>query len=287
MNDKETLKLMEALSDLFESFDNILIGAGAGLSLAAGRDYTGKRFEDDFSDFIQKYHFPDLYSAGFYPFETLEEKWAFWSRHVALERYGDREATVYKELLELVKDKNYFVITTNVDHLFQDSGFDKKRLFYTQGDFGLFQCSVPCHQKTYDNKEAILEMVEKQKDMKIPSELVPYCPECGAPMNMNLRIDSTFVQDEGWYRAARNYESYIETYGDKKLLLVDLGIGGNTPSIIKYPFWQITAENKNAVYLCINKGEAVAPKNILDRSVLVDGDIAMILDGIIEYRKLQ
>lgn len=285
MENKEIIEVIEILSNLFDSYENILIGAGAGLSSSAGHTYSGKRFEENFSDFIEKYHLPDMYSAGFYPFKTLEEKWAYWSRHIELNRYRDEETPVYSELLKLVENKNYFIKTTNVDHLFQRAGFDKQRLFYTQGDYGLFQCSVPCHNETYDNEEIIKQMVEKQKDMKIPSDLIPYCPKCGAPMTTNLRADNTFVQDKGWYRAAERYEKYLEEYADKKILIVDLGIGGNTPSIIKYPFWQMTAKNENSIYLCINKGEAIAPKDIQDRSILIDGDIGLVLDSILEFRK--
>lgn len=287
MDENKSLEVISLLSQELESYENILIGAGAGLSASAGHVYSGKRFTDNFSDFIDKYHFPDLYSAGFYPFETLEEKWAFWSRQIELERYRDEKFTVYKDLLKLVENKNYFVITTNVDHIFQRTGFSKERLFYTQGDFGLFQCSVPCQQKTYDNEELIHKMVEQQKEMRIPSELVPYCPSCGAPMTTNLRIDNTFVQDKGWYAAAERYQMYLEHYSDKRILFLDLGIGGNTPAIIKYPFWQMTAENKEALYVCINQGEALAPQNILDRSLLIDGDISLVLGAVLKYREIK
>lgn len=287
MKENNILEAIGLVSNLLDSYENILIGAGAGLSAAAGHTYSGKRFEDNFSDFIEKYHLPDMYSAGFYPFNTLEEKWAYWSRHINLNRYGNEESSVYSELLELVKNKNYFVITTNVDHLFQKAGFNKSRLFYTQGDYGLFQCSVPCHKETYDNEVIVKRMVKEQKNMKIPSELIPYCPKCGAPMAMNLRADNTFVQDKGWEEAALRYQNFIKSFSDKEIIFLDLGIGGNTPGIIKYPFWEMTANNKKAIYICINQGEAVAPKNILDRSVLIDGDIRLVLDEILEYRELQ
>lgn len=287
MKENNILEAIGLVSNLLDSYENILIGAGAGLSAAAGHTYSGKRFEDNFSDFIEKYHLPDMYSAGFYPFNTLEEKWAYWSRHINLNRYGNEESSVYSELLELVKNKNYFVITTNVDHLFQKAGFNKSRLFYTQGDYGLFQCSVPCHKETYDNEDIVKRMVKEQKNMKIPSELIPYCPKCGAPMAMNLRADNTFVQDKGWEEAALRYQNFIKSFSDKEIIFLDLGIGGNTPGIIKYPFWEMTANNKKAIYICINQGEAVAPKNILDRSVLIDGDIRLVLDEILEYRELQ
>lgn len=260
--------------------DAVLIGAGAGLSTSAGFTYSGKRFHENFSDFEAKYNFHDMYSGGFYPYDTPEEFWGFWSRYIFINRYKDAPLPVYNDLLEVVKNKEYFVLTTNVDHCFQKAGFDKKRLFYTQGDFGLFQCSKPCHDKTYDNEEIIKKMYETQKDMKIPSSLIPHCPVCGRPMSMNLRSDDTFVQDKGWYEANKRYYDFIEKYGDKKIVLLELGVGANTPVIIKYPFWRITMENKNATYVCINYGEAVAPDNILSRSILIDDDIGKILNKI-------
>lgn len=257
--------------------DAVLIGAGAGLSTAAGYTYSGERFERYFKDFSDRYGFTDMYSGGFYPYKTLEEFWAFWSRNIEANRYTDTGSTVYKELLEIVRNKEYFVLTTNVDHCFQKAGFDKKRLFYTQGDYGLFQCSKACHNKTYDNEAVVREMVARQTDMKIPSELIPKCPVCGAPMTTNLRVDETFVQDEGWYRACSSYEDFIRRYEDGNILLLELGVGMNTPVIIKYPFWKMTGQNRSAVYACLNYGEAFCPDTIKRQSICIDGDIADVL----------
>lgn len=262
---------------LLQKADALIIGAGAGLSTSAGFTYTGKRFEDNFSDFIEKYGFSDMYSGGFYPFEGLEGHWAYWSRYVFINRYKDSDNGTYKRLFELVKDKDYFVLTTNVDHQFQKAGFDKHRLFYTQGDYGLFQCSEPCHNATYDNEKVIREMVTQQADMKIPSELIPYCPVCGKPMTMNLRADDSFVQDEGWYQASERYTDFIRRHKGLKVLFLELGVGMNTPGIIKYPFWRMTAENPDAVYACINQGEAYVPGEIAGRSVCINGDIGEVL----------
>ena len=200
---------VEQLKYKIETADAVVIGAGAGLSTAAGFTYSGERFQKYFADFIEKYHFRDMYSGGFYPFETLEEHWAYWSRYIDINRYMDVDNGTYKMLFELVQNKDYFVLTTNVDHQFQKAGFDKKRLFYTQGDYGLFQCSEPCHDKTYDNEEVIRRMVAEQKNMRIPSELVPKCSECGKSMTMNLRCDDTFIQDEGWYKASERYSDFL------------------------------------------------------------------------------
>ena len=228
---------IEQLKHKIDTADAIVIGAGAGLSTAAGFIYSGERFQKYFADFIKKYHFKDMYSGGFYPFATLEEHWAYWSRYIDINRYMDAPNDTYKRLLKLVQNKDYFVLTTNVDHQFQKAGFDKKRLFYTQGDYGLFQCSKPCHDKTYDNEEVIRKMVAEQKNMRIPSELVPKCPECGKPMTMNLRCDDTFVQDEGWYKASERYSDFLRRHEGMYILFLELGVGFNTPVIIKYPFW--------------------------------------------------
>ena len=260
-----------------DTADAILIGAGAGLSTSAGLTYSGERFYRYFSDFHEKYGINDIYSGGFYPYETLEEYWAWWSRHIYYNRYDLTVGKPYTDLLELVKDKDYFVLTTNVDHQFQLAGFDKKRLFYTQGDYGLWQCSKPCHQKTYDNEENVRKMIEVQTDMRIPTELIPKCPICGAPMTMNLRSDNTFVQDKGWYAAANRYYDFVHRHENLHILYLELGVGANTPDIIKYPFWQMTARNPKAVYVCVNQGEAFAPKEIENQSICIDADIAETL----------
>lgn len=226
---------IQRFSKALEEAEAVIIGAGAGLSTSAGFSYTGERFQRYFSDFAQKYGFHDMYSGGFYPYETLEEHWAYWSRYIYLNRYMDPPKPVYENLLELVKEKDYFVLTTNVDHCFQKAGFEKERLFYTQGDYGLFQCSEPCCQETWDNEEVISEMVRQQKQMRIPTELVPRCPHCGKPLTMNLRSDDTFVQDKGWYQASERYSRYIREHQGKKILFLELGVGYNTPVIIKYP----------------------------------------------------
>lgn len=269
--------LIALLKQKIAGADAVLIGAGAGLSTAAGFTYAGERFERTFSDFIERYHFRDMYTGGFYPFPTKEEFWAYWSRYIYINRYLDPPKPVYQKLLALVKDKDYFVLTTNVDHCFQKAGIDKQRLFYTQGDYGLFQCSTPCHRRTYDNEEVILKMVAAQKEMRIPSELVPHCPKCGEPMTMNLRSDDTFVEDFGWHEAAERYVAFVQAHQSEKLLLLELGVGSNTPGIIKYPFWRLCAQNPLSTYVCINFGEAKCPKQIEDRSIVVNADLADVL----------
>lgn len=273
---------IKKLKNEIETTDAIVIGAGAGLSASAGFAYDGERFERYFSDFHKKYGITDMYAGGFYPFETPEEYWAWWSRQILVNRYDAPVGKPYTDLLKLVKDKDYFVLTTNVDHQFQRAGFDKRRLFYTQGDYGLWQCSRACHNKTYDNEEVVRRMVAEQDNMKIPSELISKCPMCGAPMTMNLRCDDSFVQDEGWYSAAERYEDFIRRHMDKHVLYLELGVGFNTPAIIKYPFWRMTADNVNAVYTCINSGEMLCPREIENRSICLDRNIADILDILLQ-----
>ncbi len=272
----------------------MVIGAGAGLSASAGFVYSGERFWRYFRDFGEKYHLDDMYSGGFYPYAAPEEHWAYWSRYIWVNRYMPAPKPVYGDLLALVKDKDYFVLTTNVDHQFQKAGFDKKRLFYTQGDYGLFQCSKPCCQETFDNEAAVRAMITAQgfsigadgalapptasaPAMAVPAELLPTCPHCGRPMTMNLRCDDTFAEDEGWHRAAERYENFLRTRAGGSILFLELGVGYNTPGIIKYPFWQLTVRNPKATYACVNQGQAACPAEIEKRSVCIDGDIGAVL----------
>ena len=290
---------MENIKSILQNADSILIGTGAGLSTSSGFTYSGPRFQKYFSDFEKKYSFHDMYSGGFYPYKTLEENWAYWSRYIMINRYMNAPIPVYEKLFELVKNKNYFVLTTNVDHGFQKAGFDKSRLFYTQGDYGLWQCSEPCHKKTYDNQLFVEKMVREQGfviqddgglelpengfegiKMTVPSELVPRCKACGKPMSMNLRADDTFVEDEGWNKAAGRYEDFLNKNKDGKIVYLELGVGGNTPGIIKYPFWKMTYANPKAVYVCINKGEAEVPGEIEKQSICVNNDIYEVLKSL-------
>ncbi len=271
---------IKSLKYAIDNADSIVIGAGAGLSTSAGFTYSGERFQKHFSDFIDKYGFKDMYSGGFYPFPTAEEHWAYWSRYIYINRYMNVDNGTYRRLFELVKNKDYFVITTNVDHQFQKAGFNKKRLFYTQGDYGLFQCSEPCCKETWDNEDMIITMLDMQKNMKIPTELIPKCPHCNKPMTMNLRADEKFVQDNEWYRAYERYENFIRTRSNQHILFLELGVGYNTPAIIKYPFWQMTAKNSDSTYICVNYGEAFCPEQIAEQSVCINGNIADILENI-------
>jgi NAD-dependent SIR2 family protein deacetylase len=296
-NTENTDEAIQKLKQAMEQADAVVVGAGAGLSTSAGFIYTGERFQKYFQDFAEKYDFKDMYSGGFYPYDTLEEHWAYWSRYIYVNRYMDPPKPVYDRLFELVKDKDYFVLTTNVDHCFQKAGFDKHRMFYTQGDYGLFQCSEPCHQDTYDNEEMVRNMVESQGfvvsedgtlclpesgklNMTIPTELVPRCPKCGKPMSMNLRADHTFVEDEGWHVAAGRHSDFVRRHEKGKIVYLELGVGYNTPGIIKYPFWQLTMRNPEATYACLNFGEATVPGEIKLRSICINEDIGDVLEKL-------
>ena len=294
---KDYSQEIEKIKVAINGADAVLIGAGAGLSTAAGLTYSGERFERYFFDFAEKYDITDIYSGGFYPFSDEETRWAWWARHIYFNRYIDAPKPVYNKLLSLVENKEYFVLTTNVDHQFQRAGFDKKRLFYTQGDYGLFQSTNPRIKKTFDNEEWTMKAMaaqgfvrdgkgtftvpeDKKISMRIHTELIPRCPITNGTVTMNLRSDDTFVEDEGWHEASRRYAEFVGEYADKKIVFLELGVGNNTPVIIKYPFWRMTYANKNATYICINYGEAVCPEQIKTQSVCINADIDVVLQDI-------
>ena len=288
---EEKIKL---LKQALHSADAVMIGAGAGLSTAAGFVYTGERFEKYFNDFGKKYGFRDMYSGGFYPYKTMEEFWAYWSRYIWINRYMDTPKSTYDALFDLVREKDYFVLTTNVDHCFQKASFDKKRLFYTQGDYGLFQCTKPCCQKTWDNEAVIRQMIlaqgykiGKQNElvlpegkalaMAVPTELLPKCPNCGRPLTMNLRSDDTFVEDEGWKAAAAEYETWLTAHQQDQMVYLEIGVGYNTPGIVKYNFWQQVYQNPKAIYACLNLEEEPVPNEIKAQSIVISGDSDTII----------
>jgi len=293
----ETKNGLEKLRTALDEANAVVIGAGSGLSTSAGFTYAGERFEKYFSDFAEKFGIKDMYSGGFYPFPDMETYWAWWSRHIWINRYEKAPKPVYEELRKLVEEKDYFVITTNVDHQFQMAGFDKKRLFYTQGDYGLVQCSKPCHKETYDNRELMEQMLRAQGyeigedgrlvlpdgvtlKMKVPMELIPHCPVCGELMTVNLRCDGTFVEDEGWHQAAERYSVFLRRHQNLKTVFIDAGTGMNTPTIIKFAFWRMTNEWPSATYVCLNKGETYAPEEIRDQAICINDDIGVSVGNL-------
>ena len=291
---------LRRLADAMETADAIVVGAGAGLSTSAGLTYSGERFMAIFSDFCSEYGITDMYSGGFYRFPSPEIMWAWWSRHIYFNRYIEPPRPVYRDLLSLLQGKDYFVITTNVDHQFQRAGFDKRRLFYTQGDYGLFQSTDPGNGRTYDNEDIVCRMLESQGfvrdasgvysipeggvSMRIDPELIPVCPDDGKPMTLNLRSDDTFVEDDGWRKASARYSDYLAEHEGSRVLYLELGVGYNTPVIVKYPFWSRTLKNPHATYACLNYGETFCPSAISDRSICIDGDIGDTLTRMIGMR---
>ena len=289
---------LEKLKAELDSADAVVVGAGAGMSTSAGFTYSGERFKKYFSDFEEAYDFHDMYFGGFEVMDLPPEvMWAFWSRNIYINRYMDPPKPVYNRLMDLIKDKDYFVITTNVDHSFQKAGIDKNRLFYTQGDYGLFQSTDPEIKKTYDNEEWVREAVEAQGfviaddgtltipeggkiSMKVPHEMFPRCPDNGGSMRLNLRADEDFVEDEGWHEAAERYNAFIDAHSTGHVLYFELGVGNNTPVIIKYPFWRMTNTNPDAVYACVNFDNAFCPEQIRERSIMIKGDIGEVLETL-------
>ena len=290
------------LAEAMGKAEAVVVGAGAGLSTSAGLTYSGERFDKYFFDFRDRFGIQDMYSGGFYPFPEENIKWAWWARHIYFNRYVDAPVPVYKELLKVLEGKDFFVITTNVDHQFQRAGFPKERLFYTQGDYGLFQSVYPVIKQTFDNENWVMMAMEAQgfvKDengvfqvpengkiqLRLSDQLIPRCPADGGPVAMNLRADDTFVEDLGWHLAAERYKAFLQNCEDKKKLFLELGVGGNTPVIIKYPFWQMTYKDPEAVYATVNKGQAFAPEEIRDRSICADMDIGKAVKCLLSVKE--
>ena len=289
-------KKIQKLKECIQQADAVIIGAGAGLSTAAGFVYAGERFERYFEDFGRKYGFHDMYSGGFYPYSTQEEFWAYWSRNIWINRYMDAPKSTYEDLFRLVNGKDYFVLTTNVDHCFQKAGFDRKRLFYTQGDYGLFQSTDPSNRITFDNEEWVIKAMEAQGfvknleglfempeagvSMEIPPELIPKYPDDGSEVTMNLRADDSFVENDGWHAASAAYSDFLRRHEGQHILFLEIGVGANTPVIIKYPFWQMTNDNPKAVYACLNYNEALCPRQIEERSLCIDGDSGEVIEQL-------
>lgn len=275
--------LIRNASDLIKTADAVLIGAGAGASTAAGLEYGGKRFRQNFHEFIMKYggqYMTDMYAAGFYPFPSEEARWGYWSKHALLNRFDPPALPLYKELYDIVKDKEYFVLTTNVDHQFHKAGFATDKIFATQGDYGEIQCQRGCHPKVYDAEDIFRKMDAARKDCLIPSKLVPKCPVCGGKMAMHLRCDNYFVEDEAWHEACDRYADFLEQNEGKRLVLIELGVGFNTPIIIRFPFEKLLYEHTSYSLIRLNKDEAVVPESLGKRALGIGGDMAQAITDI-------
>lgn len=269
-------------AEIIDKAEYILVGAGAGLSAAAGLTYSGKRFTDNFKEFIEKYGMKDMYSAGFYPFPSEEARWGYWSKHVYVNRIEPEALPLYKKLYELVKNKRYFVLTTNTDHQFYKAGFGTDNIFATQGDYGLIQCQKGCHQKTYDDIDMIKQMDQARRDCLVPSYMVPKCPVCGGPMAMNLRCDRYFVEDEAWHNAERRFGDFIEECHNGEVALLELGAGFNTPTIVRFPFERMVRENKNMRLIRLNLNEAIVPESFGERAIGINRDMNESITDIID-----
>lgn len=277
-----------AAAEMIKNADAVLIGAGAGLSTAAGLEYGGKRFTENFSEFIEKYgseYMRDMYSAGFYPFPTEEAKWGYWSKHACINRIEPDALPLYRKLYEMVKEKPHFVLTTNVDHQFWKAGFENEAVFATQGDYGEIQCERGCHDKTYDAVDMFKQMNQARKDCLIPAYMVPKCPVCGGSMAMHLRCDQYFVEDEHWHEAAGRYAAFLKEYSGKNVVLLELGVGFNTPTIIRFPFEKMMRENQNWRLIRLNLKEAVVPESFGDRAVGINEDIAKTVEDVMQYQR--
>jgi len=259
----------------------VLIGAGSGLSAAAGLTYSGERFQENFKEFIKKYGVKDMYSAGFYPFPSEEERWGYWSKHVDMNRITPPALPLFQKLFGLVKAKIYFVITTNVDHQFHKAGFDETKIFATQGDYGYIQCARACHKKTYNALKLFDQMNRIRKDCKVPSYIVPKCPVCGGSMAMHLRCDQYFVEDESWHKSADAYGKFLSAHlKGKKVVLLELGVGFNTPTIIRFPFEKMIHDYCNLTMIRLNLDEAFVPESFEKRIVGINDDIVKSLSSI-------
>lgn len=279
------MNALERVSAFLEKADAVLIGGGAGLSAAAGIEYAGEGFRRAFADYIARYGFTDLYSSGFYAFPTEAERWARWARHVDYAALKPPAMPLYVQLLQLVREKEYFVITTNVDAQFEKAGFAPERLFAVQGDYREMQCARACHQKVYSNLDAVKRILETTHDLTIPESCVPRCPVCGGKMEMHLRVDEYFIEDEAWHRAARRYEKFLSDYGKKKLLLLEMGVGFNTPTIIRYPFEEITFLNPAALLVRMNQ-EDLSPKlPIRGRTVNLTEPMPAVVEQLLAGRE--
>ncbi len=278
---------IKAAANAIETAEYVLIGAGAGLSAAAGLTYGGKRFTDNFPEFIKKYGMTDMYSAGFYPFPNEEAKWGYWSKHVYINRISPQALPLYQKLKELIREKNYFVLTTNAEHQFYKADFGKDKIFATQGDYGLIQCMRGCHPKTYDDIEMMNQMNQARKDCLIPSYMVPKCPVCGGPMNMNLRCDQYFVEDDAWHQAENHFTAFLDECQDRKTVLLELGIGFNTPTIVRFPFEKLAREKQNMTLVRLNLNEAIVPESLGKRAIGINADMEQSISDLLNIRALK
>lgn len=278
-------QIMQA-ADMIQKADYVLMGAGAGLSTAAGAVYGGTWFEKNFKEFKEKYgngpYMQDMYSAGFHPYPDEESFWGYWSKQAILGGIDLDVTPLYKDILKLLKDKRIFCLSTNADGQFQKAGYKEEQIFCTQGDYFHIQCQKACHQRTYNAVKLFKQMDQARKNCQIPTYMVPKCPICGGPMTMNLRCDQYFVQDEAWYQAEKRFGDFLNEAlkSQKNLLLLELGVGFNTPTIIRFPFEKLVKENKQVNLIRLNLNEAVIPESIEQQAVGINKDIKQTIKDL-------
>lgn len=276
---KNTMTNYSKIKDIINNADAIIIGAGSGLSTSAGINYSKKGFKEKFPELTKKYGMTDMYTSSFYDFKTEEEKWSYWAKHIDY-LYNIKATKTYKDLFSIVKNKNYFVITTNVDGQFLKAGFDKDKVFEVQGSLSKIQCAKACHNKLYDDLNLVNKMLKEDKNCKIPSNLVPTCPVCHGKMEVNLRKDEYFIEDDYWHAHSNNYATFVHENKDKNLVLLELGVGFNTPSIIRFPFEQMTQEFKQATLIRINDKHINTAFDLKDKAIFIKDDCNHFLNKI-------
>jgi len=274
-------KRIDLAKEKIKEADFLLIGAGSGLSTAAGLDYSGERFRKNFSDYEENYGITDMYSGMFYHFDTPEETWAYRARHIDLNRFEMGATKLYKDLLKLIDDKKHFVLTTNVDHQFYLSGFKTQNIFPTQGDYAKFQCSEACHDLLYDNISQIKKMRESTSNFKVPNKLVPICPRCGEPMSIHVRIDENFIENSEYRSNYMRYQNFITEIKNKNAVLLELGVGFNTPSIIKYPFERLTYNNSDYSLIRLNKYNPQGSDENKKKTITFREDVDKIISDLL------
>ena len=268
----------EQLAALIQESDAIVVGIGAGMSAADGFLYIGERFEHAFPDFIEKYQLLDMLQASLYDFEDWEEYWAFQSRFVALNYLDQPLGASYVYLRELLAQKPHHIITTNADNAFAIAGYDSNNVFHIQGEYALWQCSNHCHQQTYRDDAKIRQMIAEQTNMRIPSELIPRCPKCNAPFEINKRNEEKgMVEDADFHAQAKRYHAFLDAHSKGKVLYLEIGVGHTTPQFIKHPFQQRVAENPDALFVTLNHKHYRIPLAIRPQTVQFTGHIAELI----------
>lgn len=277
------IEKIQHLSELIYNTDAIVIGGGSGLSSAAGYNHYhwSSVFLKQMGVFQEHYGFTSPFAGFYHCFSSLEEQWAYYAAYTRAIQTADI-GKPYLDLKNIIGNKPHFIITTNIDGQFERV-FSTKHICDFQGNFRYFQCSQPCHDTIYNNETSIEKIFFNINKFRVPSELVPRCPKCGRQMVPWVR-DDAFLEGESWKLSLKNYYDFLEKWllqnNSSKVLLLELGVGDMTPSIIKLPFWEITEKNANVTYVCINKNKSSMPMHIKDKSLHITGDLSLVLEEL-------